>query len=311
MLTALLDDLGGTLRVAHTPDPEPGPGEVVVAIEFAGVNPLDVWITRGSVGAAARHLPWVPGTEAVGTVDGRSVLVRGAGLGVLRPGLYRQRAAVPVDALLDLPAGVDGAQVAALPVAGMTAWHAVHTKGAVTADDRVLVLGASGGVGSLAVQVARATGATVWGHTGNPAKVDAVTADGAHHVVVSDATGLAAAVAELRPTVVLDALGGAYTEQAVEALQVGGRLVVYGTSADERIGMNLRTFYRKGLTMLGYTGLVESPALQREVLDRLLGLLAQGALRVPVEVLPLAQAAEAHARIVERRVQGKLVLDCR
>jgi NADPH:quinone reductase len=237
-----------------------------VDLTYAGVNPLDVWITKGGVGLAAQHLPWTPGTEATGKVGERTYLVRGVGLGVLRPGLYCQRVAVPEDALLELPDGLDLAQVAGLPVAGMTAWHAVHTKAGVTADDRVLVLGASGGVGAMAVQIAKATGATVWGHTGNAAKSDGIAADGADRVVVADATDLAEKAAALKATVVLDALGGPYTAQAVEALQVGGRLVVYGTSNDEQIAMNLRTFYRKGLTMFGYTGLVESADLQREVL---------------------------------------------
>jgi NADPH:quinone reductase len=129
--------------------------------------------------------------------------------------------------------------------------------------------------------------------------------------VVADATDLAEKAKVLEATVVLDALGGPYTAQAVEALQVGGRLVVYGTSNDEQIAMNLRTFYRKGLTMYGYTGLVESAGLQRGVLRNLLGLMAEGSLRVPIgEVLPLEGAAEAHARILERRVQGKLILQC-
>jgi NADPH:quinone reductase len=311
MRAARLHTIGGTLQVDEVLEPFACDGEVTVDLAYAGVNPLDVWITKGSVGLAAQHLPWTPGTEATGRVGERTYLVRGAGLGVLRPGLYCQRVAVPADALLELPDGIDLAQVAGLPVAGMTAWHAVHTKAGVTAEDRVLVLGASGGVGAMAVQIAKATGATVWGHTGNAAKADGIAADGADRVVVADATDLAEKANALKATVVLDALGGPYTAQAVEALQVGGRLVVYGTSNDEQITMNLRTFYRKGLTMFGYTGLVESADLQREVLENLLGLMAAGSLRVPIgEVLPLDGAAEAHARILARRVQGKLILRC-
>jgi NADPH2:quinone reductase len=306
-----LHELGGRLQVDEIDEPVPADGEVLVDLAFASVNPLDVWITRGGVGAAASNLPWIPGTEATGRIGERAVLVRGAGLGVLRPGLSRERAAVPADAVIDVPAGIDLAAAAALPVAGITAWQAVHAKAHVQADDRVLVLGASGGVGSLAVQLAKETGATVWGQTGREAKAAGIEASGADRAVVASASGLAAAVGELEPTVVLDALGGDFTDAAVEAIAVGGRLVVYGTSSDEVVTLNLRRLYRKGATLLGYSGLVETAAQQRAVLVELFARLADGRLHVPIaDVLPLAQAAAAHERIVEQRVEGKLVLDC-
>lgn len=310
MRAARLHAIGATLQLDELDDPVPGDGEVLVDVAYASVNPLDVWITRGSVGAAAAHLPWIPGTEATGHVEGRPVLVRGAGLGVLRPGLYAEQAAVPADTLLPLPDDVDLAAAAGLGVAGITAWQAVHDKGAVGPDDRVLVLGASGGVGSFAVQLAKAAGAVVWGQTGAAAKAEAVRAGGADEVVVTDADGLPDAVAPLAPTVVLDALGGGYTPAAVTALAIGGRLVVYGTSADEMVTLNLRALYRKGITLLGYTGLVEPADRQAAVLARLLELLQAGTLQVHTEVLPLADAALAHARIVDRQVLGKLVLRC-
>ena len=95
MRAARLHSIGGTLQLDELPDPEPGPGEKLVDIAYASVNPLDVWITQGSVGAAAANLPWIPGTEASGHVDGRPVLVRGGGLGVVRPGTYCSKMAVP------------------------------------------------------------------------------------------------------------------------------------------------------------------------------------------------------------------------
>ena len=165
MRAARLHEIGGTLQIDEIDDPVPADGEVVVDIDYASVNPLDIWITRGAPGVAAANLPWIPGTEGSGHLDGRPVLLRGAGLGVMRHGLYRERAAVPRSAVHDLPEGIDLAQAAGMPVVGITAWHAVHTCAQVTPDDRVLVLGASGGVGSVAVQLAAAAGATVWGQT--------------------------------------------------------------------------------------------------------------------------------------------------
>lgn len=309
MHAAVLREIGGTLEFAEVADPVPQGDEVLVDITHASVNPLDIWITRGAPGAAAANLPWIPGSEAVGLLDGRQVLVRGAGLGIIRPGLFATKAAVPRDAIAELPEGTDPAAAAAIGVAAVTAWGCVHTLGQCSAGDRVLVLGASGGVGSLSVQLARATGATVWGQTTSADKAAGITALGAQQVVVADDSQLVAAVAELQPTLVIDGLGGRFTTASVEALQARGRLVLYGASASDDIPLSSRTFYRKGLTLLGYTGLLATAEEQEEVFPRLLEMVRTGELVVPTELVPLSQAADAFARILDRKVEGKLVLD--
>ena len=178
------------------PDPVPADGEVLVDVTRLG-EPTRHLDQPGHSGTAASLLPWIPGTEGAGTVDGQPVLVHGGGLGMVRHGVFATKVAAPADAVVTLPAGTDPATVAGLGVAGVTAWNCVHTLGACTADDRVLVLGASGGVGSLAVQIAVASGATVWGQTSSASKVAAVESLGASRVVVTDADGLAAATDEL------------------------------------------------------------------------------------------------------------------
>jgi NADPH2:quinone reductase len=311
MRAARLHSIGGTLQIDDLPDPHPEPGEQLVDIAYASVNPLDVWITQGSIGAAGANLPWTPGTEATGHVDGRPVLVRGGGLGVIRPGLYCSKIAVPDAWLLPLADGLDLAQVAAVPVAGITAWQALHARAHIGALDRVLVLGASGGVGAMAIQLAKAAGATVWGQTGSPSKVAGITANGADNVIVTGADGLEGAVESYEPTVILDSLGGPFTDTAIAAIANKGRLVVYGTSNNEHVSINLRRLYRKGVDLLGYAGMVDTPEEQRTALDTLLAMMAAGSVHVPVgDVLPLAGAAEAHARILDRRVEGKILLDC-
>ncbi len=312
MRAARLHSIGGTLQLDELADPVPGAGEKLVDIAYASVNPLDVWITQGSVGAAAQNLPWTPGTEATGHVDGQPVLVRGGGLGVIRPGLYCSRIAVPDAWLLPVPHDIDLAQVAALPVAGITAWQSLHARAQIGPLDRVLVLGASGGVGALAIQLAKIVGAQVWGQTGSPGKVDGITANGADNVVVTGADGLEGAVESYQPTVILDSLGGPFTDAAIAAIENQGRLVVFGTSNNEHVSINLRRLYRKGVSLLGYAGLVDTPEEQRTALETLLAMMSAASLHVPVgAVLPLASAAEGHARILERGVEGKIVLDCR
>jgi NADPH2:quinone reductase len=312
MRAARMHEIGGTLQVDDIDDPVPGDGEVVVDIAYASVNPLDIWVTRGAPGVAASNLPWIPGTEGSGHLDGRAVLVRGAGLGVMRHGLYRERAVVPQAAVHELPDGIDLAQAAGLPVVGVTAWHAVHTCAQVTSDDRVLVLGASGGVGSVAVQLAAAAGATVWGQTGTVANTAAIAADGAAEVLVTDAAGLAEAASAYAPTVVLDPLGGPFPDAVIAAMADRGRLVVYGTSVDPTVTLNWRQMYRKAISVIGYSGLLGTPEGERHVLDELFAAMVAGRIRVRLaDVLPLGQAAEAHAMLIERRAGGKLVLDCR
>ena len=311
MRAARLHSIGGTLQLDEVPDPVPSPGEQLVDIAYASVNPLDVWITQGSIGAAAANLPWIPGTEATGHLDGRPVLVRGGGLGVVRQGLYCSRVAVPDAWLIPLAEDIDLAQAAAVPVAGITAWQSLHARAHIGPLDRVLVLGASGGVGSVAVQLAKVVCAEVWGQTSSPAKVAGITANGADNVVVTDAEGLESAVEPFKPTVILDSLGGPFTDAAIAAIENKGRLVVYGTSNDEHVSINLRRLYRKSVDLLGYGGMVDTEQEQRHALTTLLAMMSAGAVHVPVgEVLPLAGAAEAHARILGRGVEGKIVLDC-
>jgi NADPH:quinone reductase len=311
MRAARLHSIGGTLQLDELPDPQPGQGEQLVDIAYASVNPLDVWITQGSVGAAAANLPWTPGTEATGHVDGKPVLVRGGGLGVVRQGVYCSKIAVPDGWLLPIPDGLDLGQVAAMPVAGITAWMSLHGRAQIGALDRVLILGASGGVGAVAIQLAKTVGATVWGQTGSPGKVDGITANGADNVIVTGADGIEAAVASFEPTVILDSLGGPYTDAAIASIANKGRLVVFGTSSNEQVSINLRRLYRKGVSLLGYAGMVDTPEEQRTAMDTLMAMMAAGSLHIPVsDVLPLAGAAEAHARILDRRVEGKILLDC-
>jgi NADPH2:quinone reductase len=122
---------------------------------------------------------------------------------------------------------------------------------------------------------------------------------------------LEGAVESYQPTVILDSLGGPFTDAAIAAIENQGRLVVFGTSNNEHVSINLRRLYRKGVSLLGYAGMVDTPEEQRAALETLLAMMSAASVHVPVgAVLPLAGAAEAHARILGRAVEGKIVLDC-
>ncbi len=310
MKAVRLHAFGEPLRLDDVAEPDPGEGEVLFEVGFVGVNPLDLWVTDGTVAGGSQRLPFVPGSEASGTVDGRAVVVRGGGVGTARGGLYAERAAVPADTVVEIPEGLDPRQAAGLGIAGETAWRLVNDVAGVRPEDRVLVLGASGGVGSLTVQLAKATGAAVFGQTSSPEKVDFVREMGADEALVVDATGLTDATKEWAPTVVIDPLADGYTNAAVAAMAPFGRLVLYGASAGPTTdGFDLRALYRKSVDLLTYSGTMEKQEWVREGVRHALDAAARGELRLQIdEVLPLERAQEAHERIRQRRVRGKLLL---
>jgi NADPH2:quinone reductase len=308
---ARLAEHGRPLRIEEIELPEPGPRDVVLNVAYAGVNPVDMNAAQGEVAADA-PVPRTLGTEGAGTVDGRPVMVRGHGIGTARDGLWATAAVVPRAALIDVPEGVGLEAAAAMGVAGVTAWRTVTEIAQVKADDTVLVLGASGGVGSIIVSVARALGATVIGQTGHESNAGWIKQRGADQVIVTDSGGLAAAVADLHPTVAFDGLGNGFTGAAVEALEPHGRLVLFGTSAAPEGQVPLRSLYSKGITVSGYAGLLESDEAMRAAIQRALQALADGQLSVPVDsAVPLGQVNESFDRIRQRQVRGKVVLDTR
>ncbi len=197
-------------------------------------------------------------------------------------------------------------------IAGLTAFNCVRHVGRVEAADRVLVLGASGGVGSMIVSLAGSLGATVWGQTGSEEKTAHIEQCGATRALVAKPDQLTEPLSELEPTVVFDPLGGAFVAPVIEALLPRGRLVSFGTSAGAEVSFNMQSVYRKSLSILGYGGMQLSPRERRSGLEAALEALKSGDLRVCIDdILPLDDVNEAFARLVERRVKGKLLLDLR
>ncbi|HTX63995.1 MAG TPA: zinc-binding alcohol dehydrogenase family protein [Acidimicrobiales bacterium] len=287
---------------------EPGADDLVVEMAFAGVNPVDRYGALGRVAPDA-PVPRTLGVEGIGRADGQWVVMHGHGLGTTRDGLWADAAVVPRAACVAVPEGVEPSVAAALGVAGATAYRTVVDLAKVTPDDRVLVLGASGGVGGMIVSLVHAIGAQVWGQTGSGKKLRAIDESGADRSVVADAGTLAAAVAELRPTVAFDPLGDGFTGAAVEALEPFGRLVLFGASADPDGRLPLLALYRKHLTILGYGGLIEPAEVVRRSVQGALEAVRDGRMSVRIDsVLALEDVNDALRRIAERDVAGKLVL---
>ncbi len=306
---ARLHQAGEPLRVEAVPLAAPDGDEVRVELRFAGVNPVDRYVAAGRV-APDGPLPRTLGGEAAGELDGRPVLVAGGGLGAARDGVWAEAVIAPRDAVHELPDGVELRSAAAMGVAGLTAWNTVVDLAGVRGEDRVLVLGASGGVGSVIVSLVASLGATVWGQTGSEDKADFVRGQGADRVLVGGPEAVGTGCEELEPTVVLDPLGGAFVRPAVEGLAARGRIVSFGTSADAEVAFNLQSLYRKSARILGYGGMQLSPAQRRDGLAAALDALADGRLKIPIDAsLPLGEVNQAFHRLERRDVRGKLLLD--
>jgi NADPH2:quinone reductase len=310
-VAARLVDHGKPLAVTEVDLPEPRPDEVVVDMLYGGVNPVDRYRAAGSVDGTS-PLPRTLGAEGTGTVDGRLVAVFGHGVGTTRDGVWATRVVVPRSALIELPDGIDPRQAAVMGVAGVTAWRTVAELAQVTPSDRVLVMGAGGGVGSIIVSLVHRIGATVWAQASAPSDADRLRALGASEVVGGTADDLAAQVRGLRPTVVFDPLGGGFTGAAIASLVPRGRLVIFGTSAGPTGTVPLQDIYRSGLKILGYGGLRDSDQVLGAALATSLNALASGKLAVAIgQTLPLAQVNEAFELLAAQKVSGKLVLDLR
>lgn len=305
---ARLREHGGSLEIERIELPEPRDGEELVKLRYAGVNPVDRYTAEGRV-AADGPLPRTLGGEASGLLDGRAVLVAGEGLGAVRDGLWAEAAVVPREAVYELPAGVELRAAAAMGVAGLTAWKVVCELGQVREQDRVLVLGATGGVGSVVVSLAASLGARVWGQTGSQEKAAAICEDGAERAVVAGPQELAGAVRELEPTVVIDPLGDGFLAPSVEVLATRGRIVSYGTSAGAEARFDLQTLYRKMASLLGYGGMQLNSRERREALPKALEALRDGRMRVRVDrVVALEEVGDAFILIEQRKLQGKVLL---
>jgi NADPH:quinone reductase len=306
---ARLVELGEPLQIQEVELPAPGEDEVRVDLHYGGVNPVDRYTAEGRVNPDGRR-PRTLGAEAAGELDGRPVLVAGEGLGGARDGVWAQAAVVPRPAVIELPKGVEPRAAAAMGIAGLTALNCVRGLAAVTAEDRVVVLGASGGVGSMIVSLARAAGATVWGQTGSADKAAAITEDGADRVLVGGPADIAADIARFEPTVAFDPLGDGFVAPLVAAISPRGRIVSFGVSAGAEVTFNLQLLYRKAVSLLGYGGIILTRDERRPGLQAALEAVRAGELKVRVDsVLALDDVNEAFQRLTERRVQGKLLLD--
>ena len=303
------------LETVELPEPEPAPGMRVYDVSAAGVNYADTHQTEDSY-LAPQRLPLVPGAEFAGTgPDGRRVV------GLIGGGGYAERVAAADALVWPIPDGVSDGAALAVVLQGATAWHALRTSAHLAAGESVVVHAAAGGVGTVAVQLARAWGAgRVIATASAPEKRDLALSLGADVAVDPAAEDLTAALREAnggsRVDVVLEMTGGPVFDASLRALAPFGRLVTYGmASRTPPTPVDPRNLMAHSSAVIGFwlAHCFRDPARWLDTpVTELLAMIADGRLRAVVGgTYPLGDAAEAHRALLARRSIGKLVLDPR
>ncbi len=312
--------LGGpeSLVVADHEPIEPGPEEVEIRVHAASVNFADVLIIAGKY-QAKPPLPFTPGMELAGRVMRLGTAVRNLSPGdrvaaTVTWGAFGDTATVPVDRVIRLKEGISFTTAAAFPLAYSTAYHALATRGRLVADEQVLVLGAAGGVGLAAVEIAKCLGARVVAAASSEQKLEICASRKADLLVNYADSALRDALRELRvvPDVVLDVVGGPHAEAALRSLGWRGRYLAVGFAGGEipRFPANLALLSEREILGVYWGEYAKRyPAERQLIADRLMEWIAAGKLRPEISrSFPLERAPEAMRLVADRGVIGKVVL---
>lgn len=309
-----LTEFGGpeTLRVSEVPDPRPAAGQEVFDVLAAGVNYADTHQTEDSY-LAKQTLPLIPGSEVVvRDSDGRRRV------GLIGAGGYAERVAADPRQLFPIPDAVSDAQALTTLVQGATAWHLLRTSAHLQEGESVVVHAGAGGVGTLAVQLAKRWGAgRVIATASSAAKRQLALDLGADVAVDSTDPDLTAALRQANDgkgvDVVLEMTGGTVFDQSLAALAPLGRLAVFGMAArTPPTPVAPGALMARSAAVIGFwlIHIVQRPALFAAAVTDLMGLIADGAIRPVIgATYPLAGAVDAHRALLERSSVGKLVLD--
>jgi NADPH:quinone reductase len=304
------------LKLEEIPTPKPDAGQVLVRVRAVGVNPYDTYMRAGTY-AIKPQLPYTPGSDAAGTVEatGPGVTKVKAGDRVYTSrtlsGAYAKYTLALEEQVNRLPDNASFEQGAGLWVPYATAYHALHHFAKARAGETVLVHGASGGVGTASVQMARAIGMTVFGTAGTDKGLDLVKREGAHQAFNHAKSGyqeeIMKAAAGRGVDVILEMLANVNLGHDLKMLALQGRVVVIGSRGD--VTITPRDLMSRRASVLAFTIWATQPAELVEIRAGLFAGMENGTLRpVVAKQLPLAEAARAHKEILEPGASGQIVL---
>lgn len=306
------------LELTERDRPEPGPGEVRIEVEAAGVNFADIMQRRGHYHGGPEP-PFVPGLEVAGVVDavgdGVDREVGERVVSMVDNGGYAEYAVADAASLLPIPDGLSVEEAAGFPVQFLTARNCLHEWGGLEEGESVLVHAAAGGVGTAAVQLAREAGAEVFGTASSAAKLDRAAELGCDHPINYETTDFVTIIEEHTDhgvDLVLDGVGGETSARSLDALAPFGRMVVYGAASGTPGELPTDDILFRNHRIVGYhlgRVLRHRPMEVLGAVPELAELLATGALEVQLDrVFELTDAADAHEYIERRQSIGKVVL---
>jgi NADPH2:quinone reductase len=311
------------IQIVDLPEPEPRDGEVVIRVAAVGMNFADVLQRQGRY-IEPIPLPFIPGAEVAGTIaalgpDVAAQTSLRAGMRVMAvtgEGGYAQYVVAPAAIVAPIPEGMDFIQAAAFPLQGLTAYHLLYTAARFQAGETVLVHAAAGGVGTLAVQMARNMGAgQIIATASSAAKLALAQQLGATAGIDYTQEDFAARVNELTggygADVVLDAVGGEVLERSLQCLAPFGRLVVYGMASGKEATIAPIRLAQHNHAVIGFylPGVASRPDRYGASLSAVIDMILQHEIELIVEqTYPLVAAAEAQRQMEARQVRGKVVL---
>lgn len=312
MKAAVIEQIGTLPVIRDVEEPQRGPGQTLVEVTAAPINPIDITTAAGTYPGGSPEAPFVAGREAVGRVLESDSSPRGTRVYAAGLGFFAERAAVPDENVVQIDAEVDDALAACFGVAGLAAWLALEWRGDLREGETVLVLGASGAVGIIAVQAAKLLGAGRVVAAARSEKglerarqlgADATVKLGEHDDLA--AAYLAACDGQLDLTI--DPLWGEPGAAAVKATSFGGRLVQLGQSAGKEATLESGWIRAKLLSILGHTNFAAPAEVRNEAYLRMVRHAAAGDLTVDHEVIALDRIAEAW-ELQQHSPNRKLVL---
>jgi len=320
MKAILVHEFGGpdVLRLEEVPTPRPGAGEVLVRVHAAGVNPYDTYMRAGTY-AQKPPLPYTPGSDGAGIVEavGESVkkVKRGDRVYTTQTlsGAYAEYALALEQQVHLLPARASFSQGAGVWVPYGTAYHGLYHSAKAHASETVLVHGASGGVGTAAVQIARSMGLTILGTAGTPAGLELAKREGAHQVFDHRKAGYQEEVLKATGNrgvdIILEMLANVNLAHDTKLLAKDGRIIVIGSRGEVTINPRELMIRRGSIRAFTLPDITQGD--KADVHAGLIAGLENGTLRPVVgSELPLAEAARAHKEILEPGAGGKIVLVC-